>query len=281
MRRGLLSGLVLLGIALCRAAHAQVSEGDKRACIDAASLGQSERDAGHLLEARAQFLSCAREACPAIIRNSCTEWVSELRLRIPSVVVRVLSDDGHDVVDVQASVDGASISLDGRPVTLDPGQHTLRVSARDAAPIEQVILAVEQQAPHVVTVRLARTDAPAVAPPATQVAPEPGFRPPTGAWMLAGVGVVAAASFTYFGLSAQHDLDHLENSCAPHCQPAATQSGRVKAVVADVSLGIAVAALVSATLWTLLPARADQSPTATAGLVPVQGGAMGVLSTNL
>jgi hypothetical protein len=73
---------------------------------------------------------------------------------------------------------------------------------------------------------------------------------PVAAWVAAGIGVVAAGSFTYFGLkgrSTEHQLDQ----CAPRCNAADVSAMRREYLAADISLGILVAAAAVATYFFL------------------------------
>jgi hypothetical protein len=63
------------------------------------------------------------------------------------------------------------------------------------------------------------------------------------AYALAGLGVAALGSFTYFGLSGKGDYRSLRDSCSPACTDG--QIGKVhdELLAADVSLGVAVVSL--------------------------------------
>jgi len=61
----------------------------KKACVAASTEGQTARDDGKLMDARKSFLSCARDECPAVVRKSCAQWLTDVEDRIPSAVIRV------------------------------------------------------------------------------------------------------------------------------------------------------------------------------------------------
>ncbi|HEX6245907.1 MAG TPA: hypothetical protein VFZ61_33510, partial [Polyangiales bacterium] len=177
-------------------------------CVSASTQGQVERDRGHLLEARAQFRACAQPACPSIVRSSCSDWLSELEPRIPSVVVRVNDAQQGAIAEASVRIDGASVVLDGRPVQLDPGAHDLVAEAAGWLTAQRTALLVEREQARLVVIELQRPKAPepaapisitapTMAPPAAaadphaEAAPREAapFRVPVGSWVLGGLGV--------------------------------------------------------------------------------------------
>jgi hypothetical protein len=263
---------------------AQAAGNQKKACVDASTQGQTERDAGHLLEARTQFLQCASDQCPAIVRKSCDRWLADVEERIPSVVVRVLDASGQDLTDAQLTIDGQPVELDGRPVQLDPGPHTLLVTHSSGA-IERKTLLAEKEKARLVRVQLGE-DEPAVAgeappgpgPGAEQVDEgpvEPGGKIPVGVWVLGGVGIVGLGAFVYFGITAKGDYDDLKAECSPACSDADTEAGRRNALIADISLGVGIAALAGSVTWLIIAKKKKpESQTASLGVAPTHSGAM-------
>src|ERR1700733_10632931 len=113
---------------------------DKQDCIAASEAGQDQKLRGSLRGAREQLLICARDVCPAIVRQDCTQWLTEIIAALPSVVVGARDWKGHDLVDVTVSVDGVVVAskLDGKPIAVDPGVHTFRYeSASGTEPVEE------------------------------------------------------------------------------------------------------------------------------------------------
>jgi len=234
----------------------------------ASTEGQVARDDGKLLEARKSLLACAKDECPAVVRKSCAEWLADVEQRTPSVIIRVLDAGGADVTDATVSVDGTPVSLDGRSLSFDPGQHSVELVESDGSKSVHKFLLAEREQSRVIDIHGAQRAAVSSSPKPGSDAPQrssSGFSPPSGAWVLGGVGVLALGSFTYFGLHAKHQLDDLKHSCSPTCSSSQTQSGRNSAKVADVSLGVGVAALLSAVAWTLLAPNASK-PTESARL---------------
>lgn len=270
--------LVLIFIAswlgLPKSAAAQPDQ-KKLACVTAAEQGQVARDQGRLLEARKLLLDCASDACPSVVSKSCTHWLSELTPRIPSIVLRVVDGSQHDRTDAQVQLDGEPIPLDGRPIVLDPGVHHIVVSAPSAQPTEQTILAVEREIERLVRVHLQPT---AAAPKAPN---QPSLRIPTGAWIAGAAGVLAFGSFAYFAVAASNDLADLKRTCAQTCTDAETRAGRSQALAAQVSLGVGVAALAGAAIWTLLAQERAPRSNLSVAFVPTPDGAVAWVRADL
>ena len=285
---------------------------DAHACVAASTRGQTDRDEGRLLAAREQLLWCAREGCPSIVKKSCAGWLTELGERIPSVVLRVHEAGQRDFTDAHVLLDGRAVALDGRPIPLDPGTHTLSIEAQAGPPVERTFLVAERERGRLLIVELpARSVAPAKSasaeasryeePSPEQRAPEPHasttaaeakasheqsspraaapLHVPGGAWVLGGLGVAGVVTFAALLIKAKNDLDELEHTCSPECPESETDEGYRKLLAADVSLGIGIAALAGAGAWTLgswFVHRHDvQTPSRAAqlSLVPTQGGA--------
>src|SRR5205807_1214100 len=100
----------------------------KAACVAASTEGQSLRDAGKLKAARDQFVSCARDQCPTVVRRYCADWLTDVERRLPSIVLRAQTSDGRDVTDARVMLDGQPLAegLGGTAITVDPGAHDVR-----------------------------------------------------------------------------------------------------------------------------------------------------------
>jgi hypothetical protein len=225
----------------------------KRECVEASTVGQTHRDAGELLKARDQFLACSRDACPAVVRSSCTRWLGEVEVSIPSVVIRAADASNADITDGTASIDGVKYPLDGKAIPLDPGKHLVVVDTDGGIHLERKVLLAAGEKSRLIELRV---EPPKVqpAPAKADVAPAPATSAavPTGAWILGGVGVAALGSFAFFAVSAKKELTKLEDVCSPTCTDSQTETGRQNALVADISLGVGVAALAGAVTWALL-----------------------------
>jgi hypothetical protein len=223
-----------------------------RACIASSTDGQTLRKQGKLLAAREEMITCARDACPSIVRSHCARWLAEVDAAIPSVVVRAEDATGADMIGAKLAIDGRAVKLDGQAVRLDPGPHTVAIESDRGAHKEERVLLAEGEASRVVTIRFAAPGSVLRGPAASpESAARRGRHVPTGAWILGGAGVLLLGGATYFGLSASSDLNQLKGSCSPHCTEASTQPGRTDALFFDLTLGVGAAALAGAIVWAL------------------------------
>lgn len=235
------------------AAPSSARADDKAACVAASEDAQQLRSEGKLLDAREKLLACVRDACPAIVRKDCSDWLGEVDRSIPSVVPSAKDAGGHDVVAAQMFVDGRKVAahLDGRAVAIDPGAHVLRFDAATGQSVEErvIVREGERNRPIIVllgpsgaggTHRAAATDGAAKGRTGVSVA----------SIVLAGVGVAALGSFAYFGVTGRSKVDDLRATCAPNCSATDVDAARTKLIVADVSLGVGVVSLaVAAVLY--------------------------------
>jgi hypothetical protein len=140
----------LLGRAGLALAIAAIAVGERRAradakqaCATAADTGQTARDQGRNRAAREAFATCARETCPKIIAQACSTWLRDLDAATPTIVLGAKDETGADLTDVRVSIDGAPLTshLDGKPLPIDPGAHTLRFEHAGATPVGARVVA--------------------------------------------------------------------------------------------------------------------------------------------
>jgi hypothetical protein len=242
---------------------------DKQDCIAASEAGQGKKLHGSLREAREQLLVCARGVCPAIVRQDCAQWLTEIVAALPSVVVGARDPEGHDLVDVTVSVDGVVVAsrLDGRPIEVDPGAHRFRYAlATGAAPIEERVLIREGERNRSLTVTFG-------AKPPSNAAQESvetgnaegatGGRPDAGkesvgpahdsrglrpyAYAAGAVGAAGVLTFAIAGLLSDSTYSDLHSACGGGPCPASKQSevstGQSEQLAANVGLGVGLAGL--------------------------------------
>jgi hypothetical protein len=227
---------------------------DVTTCVKASEQAQSLRDEGKYKKARDQLLVCTRDVCPGMVRKDCVGWLQELDASMPSIVISARDASGKDLVDVKVAVDGQPLTdkLDGKPLAIDPGKHTLHYEAAGAPPVDEDVVMHAGEKNRTLTIKLGG----AAPPPTTPTPTEPtapvetssgGHGPPVAAYVLGGVGVVALGSFAFFGLSGKSDVSDLRNSCAPGCDQSQVDKARTKLIIADISLAVGVVALGVAT----------------------------------
>lgn len=258
-------------------------------CAADSEEAQSLRDKNRYRAARAKFRSCAQSSCPGVVRKDCTKWLAELEEVMPSIVVGAVDEKGTDLVDVELSMDGETLAarLDGTPIAVDPGAHELRATAPGREPVKMPIVVRVGDKTRQVRITIPSGGTKAVDPEATPAstpapdAPAAGrvsHGPPLASIVLGSVGVAALASWGIFGLTAQSDFGALKKECGPSCPDGSADGIKTRMLVADVSLGIGVAAVgVAAVLWIVqAPAPAKQASFAgrlQLGAAPVRGGA--------
>jgi hypothetical protein len=257
---------------------ASAHAGDAASCIAANNLGNDLALEGKLLAARTELAKCAAPSCPKIIADECASLVARVDSNIPTVVVAATDPAGRDVSSIQVYLDGRLEPTEpGRAIALDPGEHDLRVVALDGRSATAKLVALEGQKN-----RLVRLDLPAAAPSTEPAPEEPAPVPtdhtssvPTAAWVLGGVGVVALGSFGYFALRGKSRENDLEERCAPNCSDSEADELFRNYLIADISLGVGVAALGAATYLVVTSSGKGKSEADRVAIrvAPARGGA--------
>ncbi len=258
--------------------HAQ----DVAACVQASEQAQSLRDEGKYKKAREQLFICSRDACPAVVRKDCVQWLQELDASMPSVVITAKDGNGKDLVDVKVTVDGQTFAerLDGKPIPLDPGKHTVRYEAAGVPPVEEELMIHAAEKNRLLNVKLGKASPDVSTPPPSTTLPPDTDKPsrggiPASAFVIGGIGVVALGSFAFFGLTGKADVSEMRSTCAPNCEEARVSSARTKLLLADVSLTVGVVALGVATWMIISGSKSAPASTASVSRVdvrPIAGG---------
>lgn len=225
-------------LALSMSAPARAESPPARECIDAHANGQVLRGQGHLLQAKSEFLSCAAETCPQMIREDCTKFGADVEASLPSVVVVAQSSTGEDIPSATVTIDDSApaVPVDGRAVFVDPGTHVFKLStpAGDSASVTTVIREAEKYRRVVVRVAAQAAAAPSAPPQKHRISPL--------VFVFGGTALLGAGAFTYFGLDGRHRENELDR-CAPDCERSDVNAMRRSYLAADISLGVAVASL--------------------------------------
>ena len=130
---------------------------DKATCnaaYERADLLVHGSDADKLIEARESLRTCAGTSCQAWMIKDCTQWLSDLERRVPSVVLLAKDARGRDVTAVTVSVDKQVLTrkLDGRAIELNPGERTFVFEGPQGRRIERRALVREGEKDQVVQV---------------------------------------------------------------------------------------------------------------------------------
>lgn len=221
---------------------------DREQCASAADQAQQLRDEGKYRRAREQLIICARDVCPAPIKRDCLEWLSQVESTAPTVVFGA-KEGTKDLADVKVYVDGAAVTerLDGKPVQIDLGKHTVKFEYQGQTKEEDVIIGAGQKNRNV-TVTF--TGGAAGAGPTGPAGPAPadgGGGSLVPAIVVGSVGVLALGSFAIFGLGGKSDVSNLEKTCKPNCPQSDVDAAKTKLLIADISLGVGIVALGVAT----------------------------------
>ena len=224
--RGVLRSALLASVVLC--ATAQPAQADDAACVDASERALSLRNSGKLREALKELGTCAVDSCPKEVGVECTKRMETVAAAMPTLVLGAVDEMGSDLREVAVSLDGAPLvsNLDGRPVPVDPGPHTLRFEAagRPTVTKDIVLREGEKDRREVVTLSL-----PPGKPPLGPLDPGPSsLGQPRPTWwtvqrslaVVAGVAGIASIGVGLgFGALAASDQSMEKSNCSPGACP--------------------------------------------------------------
>jgi hypothetical protein len=194
-----------------------------------------------------------------VLRRDCTTWLDETVRQIPSVVLGAHDARGGDLLEAHATIDGVRVQnkLDGTPLDLNPGPHTIRFEGSGVAPVELKVVIRAGEKNRSVLAPLAPPPPPVTMPAPPAIAPPPPPPPPPppaphagvpwGVYAFGGVALAGFGTFTFFAVRGNGDLDHLHATCAPGCAHSQVESVRLELEAADIALGVGAVATVVAT----------------------------------
>lgn len=251
-----------LGLACAALSAAGTARADTvEACARAAEEGQSLRDKGQLVEARARFVSCSAEACPRLVRTDCGGWLADVEARTPTMVLAATGEGGRDLTDVTVTIDGAPAEpISARAIPLDPGPHRLRFARPSGAVVDRPVVLREGERRRVVTATFGDTRHPL---------PLGGSGRPTiiASIALGGAALAGAGLFAGLATAAKDEVTRLRSTCAPDCTAAQVDAVRAKEIGANVALGVGIAAAAAAVVVLVVrPGAARAASITPAGL---------------
>jgi hypothetical protein len=235
------------------------------------------------------------------MKRDCARWLAELEATLATVVIEARDTSGAELTEVRVAVDKEPLAdrLDGRPLEVDPGEHTITFTTSDGRTIEQrhVVHAGDRLARIAVVFDVAPP--PPVVVPSPVPAPAPSLLVPShahpeserpvapsrrspatlasygvGAFavLAAGVGTVLAAT----GLAHEHSLG---SSCAPRCPVSEVDDLHHQYIAADVFFGVAIVSAGTAIALFVtgrsLPGRSDAAARVLPIVTPFGGGILG------
>lgn len=229
-----------LAVVLTLAATPGVARGDEtRECAAAYEQTQRQQQRSELIAALASAERCARSSCPALLKDECAKWVTELRPKLPSLVVRVRGGDGCARTDARLEVDGAT-RKDPRADALlvDPGVHVVKVTDPASGQTKSQTINFAPGERRDIDVDFASAEATC----GTAGVVTPMGRVPTVTLVLGSIGaglVVAGATVGIVGASKRADLD----DCKPGCSREQIDGVRPFFLAGDVLAGFGILAL--------------------------------------
>jgi hypothetical protein len=250
----------------------QSARADVASCINSHASGQREAKAGRLKVASELFASCGSgEDCPSEIRAECVELYHVVEMSIPTVLFTAIDKYGKDFTAVRVYSNNQLLTehLDGHSIALDPGKYVFRFVSSRGEVVSGDVLVREGEKNRVVSVQmqeqpastLQQQEAAPVAPSPRNDSAKQGSLP-VGFWLSAGVGTAALASFGVFGLLG-HSHQSTIAKCSPNCDASRHDdfdSMKRDYLIADISLGVAVASAGAAT-WFFFTNGHSSSPT--------------------
>jgi hypothetical protein len=271
-------GLASLFLAKPSQAESPDARQVKIACAKSFEQTQRLRNDSHYLSAAEEAMKCARQSCGEALFDECTKIYSELQTATPSVVLSARAPNGDELTKVSVSVDGkpALDELDGKPMRLDPGNHTFSFSSAEHGSIEHEYLIRAGEQFRAITIDFApektgQGDANARDREPNPSGPTPSRRPPLASYVLGGVSVVGLGAFIGFRIAGSHEFDARASDCKPTCSSSQVESIRQKYVLSDIALGVSAAATAAAvTIYLVAPA--EPAPRAALQLTPVNQG---------
>jgi hypothetical protein len=191
----------------------------KEQCIASNSDAQDLFRDGKFSGARARLRECADPSCPALVRDDCTRRLDDLERAQPTIILDVKDGAGRDLRTVSVTVDGALLvgELNGKPLPVDPGEHTFVVTAEGEKPVTRsfVLKVGEKERRERLTIG---------EPPPQTDTPQAGDAglgtQRTLGIAIAGAGIVSVAVGTIFGLMASSAWSQAKSACGPdtsHC----------------------------------------------------------------
>lgn len=245
-------GSLLVGLAHGQDAASEEARSPAAVCAEHHEQAQVARLDGRLLDSKSRLMACASDLCPSFVRSDCVGWLDEVRSEIPTVIFDA-QGDGGSLVEVQVSHEGTELTtrLDGRPLEMDPGPYTFefRLDSGETKSVRAMLRQGEKNKLISVDFRTAREPTGGIADsPRTSPSQEESRPVPTSVYVFGAVAAAGAASFAGFGIVAKMKERDALDSCAPHCSSSVVDDIRTFALVADLSLGVAVASAATATV---------------------------------
>lgn len=280
-----------VALALAMVAPAVSHASDKEDCATAAEQAQRLRAEKKLRAARQQVIQCARDVCPAVIRNDCIKWLRDVDAALPTVIIRVRDEHDKDLLAVRVTVDGQPFAgqLDGTAQPVDTGPHTFRYESDGMEPYEEQVLISQGEKDRVLKVQLKPKGGAATpkGPDGTKTdpTPPPNDKPSSGPgvapWIIGGVGVAGLLAFGILETTGQLGYSSLRSGCGAtpqKCTEDDVAPVRLQLQLAVVGLAVGVVGVGVAVTWLIVGSSSSKPAAAAAShfdFTPLPGGGYG------
>jgi hypothetical protein len=190
---------------------------DDAACVAATEQSLTLRQQGKLHAALKQLAVCADPACPAEVKEECGHRIADINAAMPSLIFAVKDSAGNDLDMITVTMDGAPLTsiLDGRALTIDPGEHAFRFDIPGQPPIEKKLILREGEKDRREGITIgASTQLPPPSPPASFWNAQRALGAISG-----GLGIVGIGLGVWFGAFALSSQSQEGSDCPmPNCQ---------------------------------------------------------------
>jgi|HubBroStandDraft_1064217.scaffolds.fasta_scaffold325878_1 hypothetical protein len=248
--------VVVSAIALCGApargadAKPQSVEAAKAQCIAESEAAQKLALDQKLVLARPHFVACATSLCPVAVVRDCADQLAKLDASIATVVPSAHDLDTGRPLAFALRIDGApsDVPADGRAIAIDPGVHQFEFELRGGQR-EEYRIAVAEGA------KLLRVVA------SFDMGNAKRAPIPVSAWIIGGAGVAGVAMTAIFGIESLTQWETLHSEPGTEYTQADKAALETKEAITDVSLGVAVLGLGTATALILFRPKVHRSET--------------------
>jgi hypothetical protein len=243
----------------------------KAECVKANADAQTLRIKGLLGGARDRLMLCADQACPAMVRDDCTQRLDELERVQPTIVFEVKDASGSDVLSVKVEVDGQPLAdkVSGTALKVDPGEHAFTFRTEGRTPLMRtfVIHEGEKDRRERIEFSAARSEVPSSS--TSPVGHELGTRKVL-ALTAGGVGVAAIVAGSVFGVLSTSAAS--PTSCLNHAQALSDHStAATDGAVSTVAFVVAGALIVTGVVLFFLPPSARERASGRLLFAPTAG----------
>jgi hypothetical protein len=209
--------LLALSVVLAAALASPGASADVASCIAASEGSLTLRQQGKLHDSLHQLAICADASCPDEVKTECARRIDAVNAAMPTLILAARDGAGNDLSDVRVSMDGAPLAsaLDGRPRSIDPGEHVFVFEMAGQAPVERRLVLREGERDRREEVVIGAPPPPAGgAPTAPAPAAPSGWTPQrTLAVVGGGLGLVGVGLGTSWGLYAISSQNREKGDC--------------------------------------------------------------------